>query len=148
MVYSRFFSGIGLFTLSQQRFRQPKFLHIVSQLALFAILLLYIAPVISMSIVMTRHQPLMDMSSTMTSSKTVTMAAMSPSSMSHHGGWCQYCDLLATLHGSTSLALIMPPVAGQLILTPIEGGQLSPIDNRTSHNLPRAPPVIRSLPFV
>ncbi|MGO1295898.1 MAG: DUF2946 domain-containing protein [Vibrio sp.] len=124
-----------------QRFRDTRYQHAISQLALFAILLIYVAPLISMSVVMTRHHPLM----TPTSAESSPMMSMSSSdAQSHHGGWCKYCDLLASLHATTSLALtILLSVTG-LIYTDTPNVLNRSIDKYIAQHRPRAPPYLVS----
>ncbi|MFC3024037.1 DUF2946 domain-containing protein [Vibrio zhugei] len=127
-----------------QRFRSTKYQHLVSKLALFAILLIYVAPLISMSIVMIGHHPLMEHST----AQSTSMMTVSSGTPSHHSGWCQYCDLLASLHGATDFALaIIPSMSGLVYMDTPKLLSQSLAKHSTQHR-PRAPPYAFSLRLI
>ena len=79
-------------------------------LSLFTMLVLYIAPLISMSISM----PLGNDMPTMSVTQHQHVATTKHQHTTTHMSWCAYCDLLPTLHGVFSL--ILPLFTGIFLL--------------------------------
>lgn len=106
-------------------------------LSLFAMLLLYIAPLISMSMSM----PLGNGMPSMSAQHHQHAAATKQAHASAHMSWCAYCDLLPRLHGVFNLTLPLITATFLLIYRVIATHYQADISFLRPLYRPRAPPL-------
>lgn len=120
----------------------------VNYLPVMLILLIYVAPLISMAVsihtasAMHHHSaPVMDMSKQAHRSDLAHHDHQAMQAEPHDHGWCGYCDLLASIAATVSLAFVILTAMLVLMLSRIDVAPQLDLSFAYLFPTPRAPPV-------